>query len=77
MTVAAVKSGGRIRTRNEMIANHLLELRFMERRGRGWMVMRREMQEFNDTEPQIVHDADSRFVSIRLPLRSSPYVGIK
>ena len=77
MTVAAVKSGGRIRTRNEMIANHLLELRFMERRGRGWMVMRREMQDFNDSEPQIVHDADSRFVTIRLPLRSSPYVGIK
>ena len=77
MTVAAVKSGGRIRTRNELIANHLLELRFMEQRGRGWMVMRQEMRNFNDTEPQIDHDADSRFVTIRLPLRSSPYLGIK
>lgn len=70
MTADSVRAGGRARSRNESLANYLLALGFMERRGRGWPVMRREMQEFNSTEPEIEHDPDSRFVRVRFHLHS-------
>ena len=68
MTVAAVRTGGRTRTRNEQMANYMLDRHYMERRGRGWMVMRKAMQEFNGTEPEIEHDEESRFVTVSFKL---------
>ena len=41
LTIAAVCRGGRTRSRNEQMANYMLERRFMEKRGRGWLVMRK------------------------------------
>ena len=68
LSVAAVCAGGRTRSRNEQLANFMLERRFMEQRGRGWLVMRRAMQEFNGTVPTLVHDEESRFVTVILRL---------
>ena len=68
MTVAAMRTGGRIRSRNEQMANYMLDRQYMERRGRGWLVMRRAMQEFNGTEPEIEHDRESRFVTVSFKL---------
>ena len=68
MTVAAVRTGGRTRSRNEQIANYMLNRQYMEKRGRGWLVMRNAMAEFNGTEPEIEHDEDSRFVTVRFRL---------
>jgi len=68
MTVAAVRTGGRTRSRNEQMANYMLDRQYMERRGRGWLVMHRAMQEFNGTEPEIEHDEKSRFVTVSFKL---------
>lgn len=68
MTAESVRAGGRARSRNESMANYLLALGFMERRGRGWPVMRRSMAEFNGTRPEIEHDRDSGFVRLRFHL---------
>lgn len=68
MTADSVRAGGRARSRNESMANCLLALGFMERRGRGWPVMRRAMLDFNGSEPEIEHDRDSGFVSVRFHL---------
>lgn len=69
MTADSVRAGGRARSRNESMANYLLALGFMERRGRGWPVMRQAMLDFNDTEPEIDHDRDSGFVRVRFHLQ--------
>lgn len=71
MTAESVRAGGRARSRNESMANCLLALGFMERRGRGWPVMRRAMLEFNGTEPDIEHDQESGFVRVRFLLDPS------
>jgi ATP-dependent DNA helicase RecG len=68
MTADSVRAGGRARSRNESMANCLLALGFMERRGRGWPVMRQAMQDFNGSEPEIEHDRDSGFVRVRFHL---------
>lgn len=68
MTVAAMRTGGRTRSRNEQMANYMLDRQYMERRGRGWLVMRRAMREFNGTEPDIEHDRESRFVTVGFTL---------
>lgn len=68
MTEDSVRAGGRARSRNESMANYLLALGFMERRGRGWPVMRRAMLDFNGSEPEIEHDRDSGFVRVRFHL---------
>ena len=68
LSVAAVRAGGRTRSRNEQLANFMLERRFMERRGRGWLVMQSAMDEFNGTEPELTQDEQSRFVTVTLRL---------
>ena len=65
LSVDAVRRGGRTRTRNEQMANFMLAEGFMEKRGRGYLVMRQAMREFNGTEPELVEDATSRFVTVR------------
>ena len=69
VTVESVRRGGRPRSRNESIANYLLVMQKMERRGRGWLVMRRAMLEHNGTEPEIEEDRESRWVQVTLWLR--------
>lgn len=68
MTVDKVRRGGRPRSRNESMAHYAVVARLMEQRGRGWPVMRRAMQEFNATEPEMEHDPDSRWVCVTLRL---------
>lgn len=64
MTVEQARSGGAPRSRNEMMANAMVVARLMERRGRGWLLMRKTMREFNGTEPELVNDEGGRFVRV-------------
>ncbi len=49
---------------NESLAHFMAGMGFMERRGRGWLIMRREMQAFNGTEPELLHDEPNQFVRV-------------
>jgi len=53
------------------MANYMLDRRYMERRGRGWLVMHRAMQEFNGTEPELLHDEPNRFVRVTFRLAAA------
>ena len=64
----SVRAGARPRSRNQSLANFMVATGFMERRGRGWPRMRQAMREFNGTEPELVHDRQGRFVSVRFNL---------
>ena len=64
LSVDAVRRGGRTRTRNEQMANFMLAEGLMEKRGRGYLLMRQAMREFNGTAPQLAEDRDSRFVTV-------------
>ena len=64
MTVEQARSGGTPRSRNEMMANAMVVRQLMERRGRGWLLMRHHMQEFNGTEPELVSDENGRFTRV-------------
>ena len=68
MTVEQARSGGTPRSRNEMMANAMVVRRLMERRGRGWLLMRHHMQEFNGTEPELVSDEKGRFTRVTFHL---------
>ena len=74
MTVAQATGGGAPRSRNEMMANAMIVRRLMERRGRGWLLMRRGMREFNGTEPELVNEVDGSYVrvSFRTSVGTSP-----
>ena len=71
MTVENARSGGTARSRNEMMANAMVVWRFMEQRGRGWLMMRREMRRFNGTEPELVNDERNRFLRVTFRLEPS------
>ena len=64
MAVESVRAGSRPRSRNESMAHAMVVARLMERRGRGWPVMRRAMQEFNGTEPELINEERGRFVRV-------------
>ena len=68
MSVESVRAGGHPRSRNELMANYMLSLGFMEQRGRGWPVMRRAMNQFNGTEPSISQGDSGSFVRVRFHL---------
>ena len=68
MSVESVRAGAHPRSRNESLANYMLAMGFMEQRGRGWPVMRREMREFNGSEPEIGQDARNRYVRVTFRL---------
>ena len=68
MSVESVRAGAHPRSRNESLANYMLAMGFMEQRGRGWPVMRREMREFNGSEPEIAQDDRSRYVRVTFQL---------
>ena len=68
MTVERVRAGANPRSRNESLAHFMAGMGLMERRGRGWLIMRREMLEFNGTEPELLHDEANRFVRVTFHL---------
>ncbi len=68
MRVESVRAGAHPRSRNESLANFMLAMGFMEQRGRGWPLLRQAMREFNGTEPELVHDEQSRFVRVSFVL---------
>ena len=51
--------------RNQQLAHFMLVHSFMERRGRGWPIMREAMKAFNGTEPELLHYRDARVVQVR------------
>ncbi len=65
MTVEQARSGGAPRSRNEMMANAMVVHQLMERRGRGWLLMRQAMRSFNGTEPDLLNDRENRYVRVR------------
>ena len=70
MQVESVRAGSRPRSRNESMAHAMVVARLMERRGRGWPLMRRAMREFNGTEPELVNEERGRCVRVRLRIDS-------
>ena len=54
MTVDQVRAGANPRSRNDSMGHFMSAMGFMEMRGRGWLIMRREMLAFNGTEPELV-----------------------
>lgn len=68
MTVEQVQAGAHPRTRNDSMAHFMSAMGFMERRGRGWWIMRREMRAFNGTDPELMHDEEGRFVRVTFRL---------
>lgn len=68
MTVEQARMGGAPRSRNEMMANAMVVWGRMERRGRGWLMMRHAMRNFNGTEPALVNDERNRFVRVTFRL---------
>ena len=70
MTVERVRAGGVPRSRNESMANAMVIRGLMEQRGRGWLLMRYRMKEFNGTEPELTNDKLSRFVRVTFRLES-------
>ena len=64
MSVESVRAGAHPRSRNELMAHFMVVRRLMERRGRGWPIMRRAMREFNGVEPELIHDERGRTVKV-------------
>ena len=68
MAVESVRAGSRPRSRNESMAHAMVVAKLMERRGRGWPLMRRTMREFNGTEPDILNEERGKFVRVTFRL---------
>ena len=68
MTVEQARAGGAPRSRNEMMANAMVVRKLMERRGRGWLLMRHGMRKFNGSEPELVSDTEGRFTRVTFRL---------
>ena len=68
LSIAQVRKGGVTRSRNEQMVNFLFARRFMERRGRGYLLMRQAMREFNGTEPELTEDREARFFTVTFRL---------
>lgn len=70
-TVESVRAGSAPRARNRKIANLLVEAGLMERRGRGWPLMRDAMREFNGTEFDLLNDLDGGYFRVTLRFHGS------
>ena len=68
MSEDSVRAGAHPRSRNESLAHYMLTMGFMEQRGRGWPIMRREMRKFNGTEPEISQDDRNKYVRVTFRL---------
>ncbi len=51
---------------NELLAHFMTVMGWMELRGRGLPIIRREMREFNGTEPRLENSLDGRYVRLSL-----------
>jgi len=71
VTVERVRAGANPRSRNEYMAHFMSAMGFVEQRGRGWLIMRSEMREFNGTEPELVEDKRDMFVRVTFHLGSN------
>ena len=71
MTVERVRAGANPRSRNDSMAYFMTAMGYMEQRGRGWLIMRREMRAFNGTEPELMHDRLNKFVRVTFSLVQS------
>ena len=71
MTPEKVKKGSPPRSRNDGMAHAMVDYHLMERRGRGWPLMRQEMRAFNGTEPDLVNSTDGKFVQVTFRLHPS------
>ena len=70
MTAQQVRFGGAPRSRNEMMSNAMVVRKLMDRRGRGWLLMRHEMRTFNGSEPELINDQENRYVRVTFRLSS-------
>ena len=68
LSVESVRAGAHPRSRNESMANYMVVRGLMEQRGRGWLIMRKEMREFNGTEPDLTQDDQSTSVKVTFHL---------
>ena len=68
MTVDQVRAGANPRARNDSMGHFMAGMGFMERRGRGWLIMRRAMRAFNATEPDMIQNGRSRCVRVTFRL---------
>jgi ATP-dependent DNA helicase RecG len=68
MTPESVRAGGHPRSRNELLANFMQTLGYMEGRGRGWPRIRRAMLAHNAREPLLSENRDGRWVRVTLPI---------
>lgn len=68
MTPESAKAGGHPRSRNELIANYMQTMGYMEGRGRGWPRIRRAMREDSGLEPLLEEDRGARWVRVTLPI---------
>ena len=68
MEVESVRAGSRPRSRNESMAHAMVVAGLMERRGRGWPLMRRTMRDFNGTEPSLLNEDRGKFVRVTFGL---------
>ena len=50
------------------MANFMPAMGFMEQRGRGWRIMRKEMRALSQTEPEPMHDERNKLVQVTFPL---------
>ena len=66
MTVESVRAGGRPRSRNELMVNAMVVARLMERRGRGWLLVKEGMARHNRPEPEIANEREGRTVQVTL-----------
>lgn len=71
MTVERVRAGANPRSRNEYMAHFMSAMGFVEQRGRGWLIMRSEMRDFNGTEPDLIEDKRDAFVRVTFHLGST------
>ena len=71
MTVERVRAGANPRSRNDSMAYFMAAMGFMEQRGRGWMIMQRQMRDFNGTEPELMQDERNKFVRVTFRLAPS------
>ena len=68
LTVDEATGGGAPRSRNELMANAMVVRQLMERRGRGWLLMRAGMRRFNGTEPGLISSEGGRYTRVTFRL---------
>ena len=68
MTPESVQAGGHPRSRNELLANFMQTMGYMEGRGRGWPRIRSAMRSHNGMEPLLSENRDGRWVRVTLPI---------